>query len=141
VLVNEEDKTRFLGARVGDHVFCPVQCELCHFRNLQGCSPMNGAGVLDDTETTDLIRRASLDAFWSREPATIGHNLAKINRVLQILTSWGWKSPPVPMMGPWPAEDFGMGATLILLKHSLDPGVTETMVQYNIVRKKRNLHW
>jgi hypothetical protein len=36
VLANEEDKTRFLGAMVWDHVFCPFQCELCQFRNLQG---------------------------------------------------------------------------------------------------------
>jgi hypothetical protein len=49
VFVNEEDKTRFLGARVGDHVFCSFQCELHYFRNLQGHSPMNGTGVLDDT--------------------------------------------------------------------------------------------
>jgi hypothetical protein len=36
VLVNQEDKTRVLRARVGDHVLCPFQCELCHFKNLQG---------------------------------------------------------------------------------------------------------
>jgi hypothetical protein len=65
VLDNDEDKTRFLGARVGDHVVFPFQCDLCHFRNLQGRSPMYGSGVLDDTETMDLIRRASIDALWS----------------------------------------------------------------------------
>jgi hypothetical protein len=42
-------------------------------------------------------------------------------------------------MGPWPVKvKFGMGATLILLKHSLDPGVAETMVQYNTVRKMKS---
>jgi hypothetical protein len=66
VLVNEEDKTRFLRARVGDHVLCPFQCELCHFKNMQGRSSMKGTGVLNDAETIDLIRRANLDAFWSR---------------------------------------------------------------------------
>jgi hypothetical protein len=74
MLVREEDKTRFLGAMVGGNVFCPFQCELFHFRNLQGRSPMYGVGVLDDTETMELIRRAILDAFWSGEPANIGHN-------------------------------------------------------------------
>jgi hypothetical protein len=49
VLVNDEDKTRFLGARVGDHVVFPFQCDLCHLRNLQGLSPIYGLGVLNDT--------------------------------------------------------------------------------------------
>jgi hypothetical protein len=136
VLVNEEDKNRFLIARVGDHVLCPFQCELCHFRNIQGRSPMKGKGVLNDAETIALIRRANLDAFWSREPTTIGHNLSKVNRLLQIAQELGLDKPPVPRLGPCPVEDdFGMGDAIVLLKHSLDPGVTETTVQYNTVRK------
>jgi hypothetical protein len=31
-----------------------------------------------------------------------------------------------------------MGAAIVLLKHSLDPGVTETTVQYNTVRKMKS---
>jgi hypothetical protein len=50
----------------GDHVICPFQCDLCHFRNLQGQSPIYGSGVLNDTETMELIRQDSIDAFWSR---------------------------------------------------------------------------
>jgi hypothetical protein len=43
------------------------------------------------------------------------------------------------MLGPWPVEDkFGMGADIVLLKHSLDPGVTETTVQYNNVQKMKS---
>jgi hypothetical protein len=139
VLVNEEDKTSFLRARVGDHVVCPFQCELCHFRNMQGRSPMKRTGVLNDAETIDLIRRANLDAFWSREPTTIGHNLSKVNRVLQISHELGLDKPPVPRLGPWPVEDkFGMGAAVVLLKHSLDPGLTETSVQYNTLQKMKS---
>jgi hypothetical protein len=136
MIVNEDDKTRCLRARVGDHVLCPFQCELCHFRNMQGRSPMKGTGVLNDAETIDLIRRANLDVFWSREPTTIGHNLSKVNRVLQISHELGLDKPPVPRLGPWPVKDkFGIRAAIVLLKHSLDPGVTETTVQYNTVRK------
>jgi hypothetical protein len=102
VLVNEEDKTRFLRAIVGDDVLCPFQCELCHFRNMQRRSPMKGTGVLNDAETIDLIRRANLDAFWSREPTTIGHNFSKVNRVLQIYPELSLDKPPVPRLGPWP---------------------------------------
>jgi hypothetical protein len=139
VLVNEEEKTRFLRARVGDHVLCPFQCELCHFRNMQGRSPMKVTGVLNDEETIDLFRRVNLDAFWSREPTAIGHKLSKVNRVLQISHELGLDTPPVPRLGPWPVEDkFGMGAAIMLLKHSLDPGATETTVQYNTVRNMKS---
>jgi hypothetical protein len=139
VLFNGEDKTRFFRARVGDDVLCPFQCELCHFRNMQGQSPMKGTWVLNDAETIDLIRRVNLDVFWSREPTTIGHNLSKINRMLQISHELGLDKPPVPMLGPWSVEDkFGMGADIVLLKHYLDPGVTETTVKYNTVQKMKS---
>jgi hypothetical protein len=42
------------------------------------------------------------------------------------------------MVGPWPVKDsFGMGVAIVLLKHSLEPGVTESKVQYNTVRKMK----
>jgi hypothetical protein len=83
-----------------------------------------------------LIRRANLDAFWSREPTTIGRNLSKVNRVLQISHDLGLDKPLVPRLGPWPVEEkFDMGAAIVFFKHSLDPGVTETTVQYNTVQK------
>jgi hypothetical protein len=94
---------------------------------------------LNDAETIDLIIRANLDAFWNREPTTIGHNLSKINRVFQLSHELGLDKPPVPMLGPWPVEyKFGMGAAILFLKHSFDPGVTETTVQYNTVQKMKS---
>jgi hypothetical protein len=54
---------------------------------------MKGTGVLDDTEIMELIRRANLDSFWSREPVTICHNLTNINRVLQIAHELGRDKP------------------------------------------------
>jgi hypothetical protein len=50
MLVSEEDKFRFGEARPGDHLFCPFQCELCHFRNIQGRSPMMGTVLQGNTE-------------------------------------------------------------------------------------------
>jgi hypothetical protein len=35
LLVNEEDKLRFDVDRLGDHLFSPFKCELCHSRNIQ----------------------------------------------------------------------------------------------------------
>jgi hypothetical protein len=59
--------------------------------------------------------------------------LSKVNPVLQISHELGLDKQP------WPVEDkFGMGAAIVLLKHSLDPGVTETTVQYNIVLKMKS---
>jgi hypothetical protein len=35
-------------------------------------------------------------------------------------------------------DKFGMGAPIVLLKHSLDPGATEPAVQYNTVIKMKS---
>jgi hypothetical protein len=87
----------------------------------------------------DLIRRASTDAFWSRDPYTVSGNLTKVNRVLHISHELGLDKPPVPVLGPWTVKDrFGMGVAILLLKHSLDPGVMGSTVQYNTVRKMKS---
>jgi hypothetical protein len=65
-LVNKEDKLCFMVARPGDHLFCPFQFELFHFRNIQGRTTMVGTGLLDDTELMKCLRRVNMDAFWSR---------------------------------------------------------------------------
>jgi hypothetical protein len=33
---------RFKSGRNGDHLLCPFQCDLCHFRNIQGRDPVPG---------------------------------------------------------------------------------------------------
>jgi hypothetical protein len=62
--LNEEDKLCFDVTRPGDHLFCPFQCELFHFRNLQGRSPQVGSGLLGDVELLKCLRRVNLDALW-----------------------------------------------------------------------------
>jgi hypothetical protein len=79
LLVNEEDTLRFAVARPGNHLFCPFQCEICHFRNVQGRYPLVGSGLLGDVELLKCLRRVNLDAFWSREPSTVSQQLRKIN--------------------------------------------------------------
>jgi hypothetical protein len=69
-LVEEEDQTRFLCARAGDHLMTPFQCETCHVRNMLGRNPRPDKP--SDTELKDMIRRANLDSFWSRESSTVG---------------------------------------------------------------------
>ena len=64
-LTLESDKGRHMSARNGDHLMIPFQCELCHYRNL---IKMNLVRDKEDVTLLRAIRRANLDAFWSREP-------------------------------------------------------------------------
>jgi hypothetical protein len=59
-----------------------------------------GKGLLGDTELMQCLRRVNLDAFWSRKPTTIKHNLGKVNRALQIAHELGMRDPPMPKVGP-----------------------------------------
>jgi hypothetical protein len=80
-----------------------------------------------------------VDELWSQDPSTVSGNLTKIKRLLQISHELGVEKPPVPMPGPWPVKDsFGMGVAIFLLKHSLNPGVTESTAQYDTVRKMKS---
>jgi hypothetical protein len=131
--VNEKDKLHFAVERPEDHLFCPFQCELCHFRNLQGRPPQVGSGILGDAELMKCLRQVNLDPFWSRKPSKMSQNFGKTNRSLQIAHH------PLPKLGPWKVEDeFGVGAAVIMAKHSLDPGLTEITVQFETVHKMKS---
>jgi hypothetical protein len=44
-------------------------------------------------------------------------------------------NPPLPKLDPWKLEDeFGAGVAVIMAKHSLDPVMTESTVQFETVR-------
>jgi hypothetical protein len=68
VIEKEKDKERFLVGRDGDHLMNPFQCELCHFRNIQGRNPNPHSKA--DQDFLEHFRRVSLDVFWSREEST-----------------------------------------------------------------------
>jgi hypothetical protein len=45
----------------------------------------------------------------------------------------------MPKLGPWKlVDEFGAAADTIMVKHSLDPGVTETTVRFETVRKMKS---
>jgi hypothetical protein len=139
MLVGEEDKCRFGEARTGDQHLCPFQCELCHFRNISGRYPMVGMGLLGYIDLMKCLRQVDCHALLSREPSTIKQNLGKVNRALQIAHELGMRDPNVPKMGPWKLVDgFGAATATIMVNHSLDPGVTETKVQFETVRKMKS---
>jgi hypothetical protein len=68
VAVVEKDARRFLFGREGDQYITTFQCDLCHFRNMNDRSPQGNG---DDDMLLRFIRRANLDALWSREPGTV----------------------------------------------------------------------
>jgi hypothetical protein len=71
LLVSEEDKFRFGEAIRGDHLFCPFQCELCHFINIQGRSPVMGKGSPRRYGIDEMFEASELGCFL--EPITDHH--------------------------------------------------------------------
>jgi hypothetical protein len=90
---------------------------------------MYGMGVLDDSEMMKCLIKLSGVSFLSQAPSTVSQNMGKINRALQITHELGLKTPSVPKVGHWKLEDeFGAASAVIMVKDSLDPGVTESTV-------------
>ncbi len=55
------------------------------------------------------------------------------------MVSLGFKSNLFPPMGPFPLEDsFGMGAVIVILQVSLNPGKYDMYVQFGTIRKFRS---
>jgi hypothetical protein len=134
--VNEEEKLRFAVAKPGEHLCFPFQCDICHFSNTQCRSPGMWLGPLGDMELMKSLHRVNLDAFSSREPKLVSQNLVKINRAFQIAHEMVIYNPPMSKPGHWKLEDeFGAGCAAIMVRHSMDPGITEDTVQTETVHK------
>jgi hypothetical protein len=56
-------------ARAGDHIFCAFECDSCTFYRIKEHTPIPTDPR--DQRLLIYIRRAQLDAFWSRRPGTI----------------------------------------------------------------------
>jgi hypothetical protein len=109
------------------------QCELCHFRNILLRDPDRRDA--NDLEILDMMRRANLDAFWSRESTTVASNLREAIRMERTSSRLGYPSV-TPAMGPWKlADDLGMKAAMAVLDRSLDKGVYEDTVQWDTFRR------
>jgi hypothetical protein len=116
---------------------CPFQCDLCQFRNIQGRDPVPGLGK--DKLLLLCIRRASLDAFWSRESSTVAANARGAKRLQEIGDSVGIASV-CPPMGPFSLDDSGgMRVAVCILLRSLDPGRTEDTIQFSTARYLRSV--
>eukprot|EP00978_Attheya_sp_CCMP212_P016777 scaffold44249_cov48-Attheya_sp.AAC.1 len=114
---------------------CPFQCDNCHFINIKGRYPV---GVPGDDVLKLGIRRANLDACWSRETSTVRANYREANRVFKscalLGTDGGYTS-----RGPFPVADiFGMEIAAHHLLRSLDVGRNASTIQYETMRHLRS---
>jgi hypothetical protein len=129
IFLDAKDEGRFVVARAGDHLFTRFQCDKCHFRNVQGRDPI--PGDRSDTLMTTCIRRATLDAFWSREAGTVRGSRSSMKaafRCSRLVKGDGI----FPRLGPFPLKDIdGMGSAVLQLLKTLDPGKHEETVQFD----------
>ena len=136
-MANEEDEKRYVEGRNGDHLVTPFQCDLCHFRNMTGRDPV--PNLPQDIRLEKLIRRANLDALWSREPSTVSSVLLLSRQGIATAKALGIQKALYRPMGPFPLEDtFGMAAAVVMLHQSLKPGKYDRNVQFGTVCKFRS---
>ena len=133
------EENRFKYGRAGDNFMTMFQCDLCHFRNIQKRDPVSGNAV--DNRALRNIRRANMDALWSRELTTVRTNLAVVRKLCAYGEDrLGFDSEVmVPSMGPFPVrDDCGMRVAAVSTERSLDKGVNERTIQHGTVRKFRS---
>jgi hypothetical protein len=137
--LEDDDPKRFHEGRDGDYLMCPFQCEDCHFINILGRRPVENSPC--DTLFLSCMRRANLDAFWSRERSTVYSNMLEGRRFVANQRLLGISSGFLPPRGPFPKQDvMGMGVAAVFLLRSLDKGQNANTLQYETVRKVRSFY-
>ena len=134
--MDEEDEGRFQEGRNGDHLMLAFQCDICHFRNIRGRDYISSRP--DDQKLMICIRRANLDAFWSREPGTVYRNMREMIRCVALSKELGMQNSLPLEMGPFPLKDVcGVGMAAVFLWRTLDKGLIRDSVQFSTARKTR----
>ena len=132
----EEEASRFLHARDGDHLMFPYQCDLCHFRNTQkrdpGPDPRDAYAMMP-------ICRATLDSCWSRKSSTVLANQREQKHNTKASETYGMRGTRRSQPSePYRVEDdWGMYEAIALLHRSLDKGRNKPTVQFSMMRKLR----
>jgi len=131
-----DDEERFQYGRAGDHLITMFQCDLCHFRNMLGRNPT--PSDLENRVFGKCLRRAILDALWSRERSTVSSNFRRVVALERLGSVLGFPGI-VPELGPFPVEDsVGMKLAMAMVLKSLDPGINAATVQFDTVRQFRS---
>ena len=85
-----------------------------------------------------VLRRANLDAFWSRERSTVRIMLLEHKRDKKIASNFQQDHLVFLPRGPFPMEDiYGAAEAIRILWRSLDPGRNTLRIQFDTVRKLR----
>jgi hypothetical protein len=135
VWIKKGDERRFMVARNGDNLLTQFQCEICVFRNLHLREPGRSQ---TDWLALCVYRRANLDAFWSREPATVAGNRKWVRRGVEFNQAADQQNT-YPALGPFPLADVsGHGVALQELLASTQPGhYHASHSQFDTIRKLR----
>jgi hypothetical protein len=115
------------------------ECDLCIFMKLKKRPP--DGGHAGDVLLGACIRRANLDAFWSRAEPTVNGHARHIEEGLELAALVGIDPPFVPV-GPLPSGDhcgYGM-AVLILLKSRKKGKYHTSHQQWETIRKFRTAY-
>jgi hypothetical protein len=130
----KRNQNAFKEARRGDDLMVQFECDWCVFRKLKGKLP-------DQTSPQDIllmacIRRATLDAFWSRAGSTVNGQASLIQKGMALSRLVGLE-PPYLEPGPLPSYDHcGYGVAIQLLLKSREPGKYHTShQQWDTVRR------
>jgi ferredoxin len=92
----------FKVARDGDHLLVPFECDLCIFRKLKNRNPL--LENQQDLLLMACVRRANLDAFWSRAKSTALTNREKVAFGINMSAAMGLLGP-YESDSPLPEED------------------------------------
>ena len=138
-IIDPGEDNKFNEGRNGDHLMCPFQCDLCHFRNIQKRDPI--ATSRQDKNMLIAIRRANLDGFWGRSTSTVKNNKSNLKRLITIAADDYGIQQPMPSMGPHELNDsWGMTLAISLLRKSLDKGIYGPTVQFETARRLRSAY-
>lgn len=121
-------------ARGGDHLFCPFECDYCSFFRLLGREPFRDDFV--DSSLLVYIRRANLDAFWSRRPGTV-YGLTNLFAE-QVEIGENFRFQMFKPHGPFSrGYESGLREAIGILWRSQRPGRHEAKLKFSAVRKAR----
>jgi hypothetical protein len=128
-----------LQARAGDSTCCPFECDECVFFRLTGSTSQHE--LLQHQTLLDLIRRANLDAFWSRAPRTV----RELGRMwfyadLKLGETLGFTMFPDPP-GPFPTHcvtHYDGGCTLLLAFYTVQIWLADMRQHRNMPQPERH---
>ena len=114
------------------------QCNLCQFQNCYFRNPQENNA--SDELALCCICRANLDAFWSREPATVRNHCNEVR--FQLRYSEQLQCDLLDELGPWELGDhMGMKQAMGILMRSKEPGRDGGgTVKFSTTRKARGVH-